>query len=324
MSQQATEAATGAKGLYQRLQSGSLVPADFISVEDVTFPGSEDYLQRIYSDKAEFDASLKSFSEAFSLFSHFPQGSTVLDVGAHWGYSAVAMRHQGCEANILSIEAMSFNIPALHRLKEIDKNRYDCINVAVGNSIGELKFYVPVVNGFACTGLSSTGATLDLYFAFLLEDLAKSYKAPDGLADRFQLLELVVPATTIDLAIASHGVAADSILAMKVDVEGHESPTLMGAHELLSKQKPLLMLENANRDPGVVKTMLGHGYFHTELQGGSLTPHVGFSFANDGFWIHPDRVAWYRERGLFSGTVPTKAEAAASVEQLWNAKDGFL
>lgn len=313
------------KALYSRMHRGSLAPEDTIPFEELEFATNEDYLERIYLDREEFDRSLKAFGETYDVFRIFPEAAVVLDVGAHWGYSAVAMRHRGCRSKILSIEAMPFNMPALRRLAALMPGHYDYVNIAVSAQGGELVFYVPTMNGVAVTGLASTGATLDNYFAFLVADLADSHSPKTlGGEDVVKLAIKAVPATTIDHILASRAIEARRVAAIKMDVEGHEGPALQGAASLFRNQKPLLMLENANRDPLVVQTMLGYGYFHAERRNGCLVPHVAFSYANDGFWIHPDRIEEYRQAGIFEGEAPTREEANRPVELRWNARDGFV
>lgn len=313
------------KALYGRLHDGKLAASDIVDIATIAIPSMEDYVQQIHADRQEFDRALGHFAETYDIFRMFGPDVMVLDVGAHWGYSAVAMRHQGCRAKITSIEAMAFNMPALQRLRTIENGGYDCINIAAGAERDELTFYVPTMNGFASSGLASTGATLDDYFAFLVADLAESYPAPTTQdADDVRLAVIKVPVAPIDWILEHHLAGAAPIAAVKMDVEGHEAPALSGAHGLFSSQKPLLMLENANRDPACVRLMLAHGYFHAERHDGQLKAQTAFSYANDGFWVSRDRVDAYREQGLFTGEVPSVDEASRTVEAKWNAKTGFV
>jgi FkbM family methyltransferase len=312
------------KGLYSRLHHGQLGLSDTVDISEISIPSTEDYVEKIHADRAEFDRSLGGFAEAYDIFRIFGDDVSVLDVGAHWGYSAVAMRHQGCRAKIISIEAMPFNMPALERLKAIENGGYDCINMAAGTELEELTFHVPTMNGFAGTGLASTGATLDDYFAFLVADLAQVYPPSEpGGTDDVRLAILKVPSAPIDWILKNRVGDGRPVAAVKMDVEGHEAPALTGAGELFRRQKPLLMLENANRDPACVKVMLDHGYFHSEREGGRLRAQTEFSYANDGFWVSRDLVETYRNDGIFVGTVPSVTEAARAVEAKWNAKTGF-
>lgn len=312
------------KELYARLHAGALAANDTIDFNSVKVSNTEDYVERIYTDRGEFNRAFGKFGDAYDIFRGFGEDSIVLDVGAHWGYSAVAMRHQKCRAKIVSIEAMSFNMPPLNRLKRIESGNYDCINIAANARNAVLTFYVPVVNGYAITGLASTGSTLDNYFAFLVADQVSHYpnEKPSG-ANDIRLAIVSVQSAPIDWILSHYLNDPRPVAAIKLDVEGHEAAALQGATKLFAEQKPLLMLENANRDRAAVEVMLSHGYFHTERSDGQLITQTGFSYANDGYWISRDRVAEYRAIGIFTGNVPTVEEASIPIEQKWNAQDGF-
>ena len=85
-----------------------------------------------------------------------------------------------------------------------------------------------------------------------------------------------------------------------MDVEGHEAPALRGAAKLISRQLPMVMIEEANRNPGVVEVMRAHGYDHYELREGKFVMVNEYSWANDGYWLHPQRLDFYRQSGLMA------------------------
>jgi len=303
------------RSLYARLHANALEASDTVRFDDVRFDDLGGYVRRIYSSQEEFERSFSEFRAPYDIFRAFPAGKVVLDIGAHWGYSAVAMRHQGCKARIISIEAMRSNASALNALKELDKGNYDWFNVAVGAQENILTFYIPMLNGHAATGLSSTGGTLDDFFADHLAGLAQTY--PSRRADGVNEIKLAVNrirGACLDTILLERGDIAPHVAAVKMDVEGHEAPALEGAASLFTTQKPLLMLEGANRNQQATSVMMGYGYFHCERHEGRLTPHLAYSYANDGFWVHPDRVEEYRSLGLFEGRTPTPAEVAIPPE----------
>lgn len=315
------------RALYARLHSNTLLPADVIDVADATFQDPSAYVEQIYSSLEAFDQSFASFKVPYDIFRAFPADKIVLDVGAHWGYSVIAMRHQGCQSRIFSVEAMQSNAAALNMIKSLDNGRYDWFNVAAGAEEGTLNFYIPMLNGAPVTGLSSTGATLDDFFADHLASLVTSYPPPapapaeaaggeassapqEPLASTVQLIRNKVQATRLDTLLRANGDLQKDVVAVKMDVEGHESFALRGAEKLFTEQKPMLMLEEANRNDRVTAVMMGYGYFHCERHDGKMVPHLAYSTANDGYWVHPDRVEGYRKLGIFEGKVPTAAEMA--------------
>lgn len=315
------------RALYARLHSGSLLAEDTIDVSEATFQDPSAYVEQIYTSVEEFDKSFSAFKVPYDIFRAFPEDKIVLDVGAHWGYSVMAMRHQGCKSRIFSVEAMQSNAAALNMIKSLDNGKYDWFNVAAGAEEGTLNFYVPMLNDNPVTGLSSTGATLDNFFADHLASLVSSYPpksaapavatgdaapavATEIPAHSIKLIVNKVKATRIDTLLRANSNLQNDVVGVKMDVEGHESFALRGAEKLFTEQKPMLMLEEANRNDRVTAVMMSYGYFHCERHDGKMVPHLAYSMANDGYWVHPDRVEGYRALGIFAGTVPTAAEMA--------------
>ena len=315
------------RALYARLHSNTLLSGDTIPSESATFPDHSTYVKSIYNSTEAFDAILPGFRTPYDIFRAFAVDKIVLDVGAHWGYSAIAMRLQGCQSRIFSIEAMGSNTPALNMLKHLDGGRYDWFNIAADAKDDNLVFFIPMINGFTVEGLSSTGSTLDFYLADHLASLAAAYppkaragseadknkatsEFPNPLEHEIKLVINRVRATRIDTLLRAHGDLQNDVVAVKMDVEGHESYALRGAEKLFTEQKPMIMMEEANRNERVTAVMMGYGYFHCERHDGKMVPHLAYSFANDGFWVHPDRVEEYRRLGIFEGKLPTKAEMA--------------
>ena len=119
------------------------------------------------------------------------------------------------------------------------------------------------------------------------------------MTDRFQLVVQKVNGRRIDEIAETLGIA-ERVRAIKLDVEGHEAPALRGASTLIARQRPLIMVEGANRDPGVVEEMQRQGYAHFERQEEGLVSHDTYSEANDGFWIHRDEITGWHEKGLIA------------------------
>jgi FkbM family methyltransferase len=290
-----TELLEAIRSLYRRARENALVTEDITSLADVRVDETADFLERIYFNREEFDRHLGDFGKTYDIFRGFTADQTVLDVGAHWGYSAVAMRHQGCKSKIISIEALATNVPSLMRLKSIDNGMYEFYNIAASETDRTIRFFIPVINGHASTGLSTTGGTLGDDWAFLLAQLASRHKPLQGGVDEVRLAIADIPALPIDTIADRVG----PIVAVKMDVEGHEAHALQGAHRLLACEKPLLMVEGGNTDEQVVAQMVAHGYFYCERRDGKLAPHAERSVVHDGFWLHPEKVAFYRDLGIF-------------------------
>jgi FkbM family methyltransferase len=290
--------------LYGRLQTGELTDEDLIDVGELRWPDMADFVARLYADSALFDAHFGSFKDSYDIFRIFAKDDTVLDVGADWGYSAIAMRHQGCRSRIVSIEAMPFNIPPLARLKCITGSNYDFVHMAAGERAERLRFYLPILNGSALTGLSSTGGTLTAEFATLPSSRAQWFPPEQqGGDDEARIAHLDVNSAPLDAILERLGTTGQRVVAVKMDVEGHEAAALKGAERLFRVQKPLLMLEGGDRSPGVAEVMASYEYFLAARANGCLVPDDGHSPTDDGFWLHKDRLNFYRDAGIFEGAL---------------------
>lgn len=285
------------KGLYARLAAGALREDDILSLSDAQYQRQGNFIRRLHSDEGLFDQHFSWFHPTYDVFRTFASTDVVLDVGSHWGYSAMAMRRQGCSAQIVSIEAMEANTRELAVLKDLEAGGYDFVHAAATDQEVELTIFVPSVNGYPNTGLSSTGNTLSDPQAFLLADFVTYHPAREGTTDHFQLVVQKVNGRRIDEITETLGITG-RVRAIKLDVEGHEAPALRGARTLIARQRPLIMLEGANRDPGVVEEMLRQGYAHFERHEVGLVRHDAQSEAQDGFWIHRDEIAGWQEKGL--------------------------
>jgi FkbM family methyltransferase len=185
---------------------------------------------------------------------------------------------------------------SLHHLETLDP-KYSCVNMAASDSHSVLRIYTPVLNGTAIMGLSSTGGTLTTYFAYHLAGLTSAYPPPAGGRDAVGVLVSEVAARCLDDILDERG-ERERVVAVKMDIEGHEPAALRGAERLFREQAPLLMIEGANRNPAVVELMQGYGYFHAARQKNRLVPHPETSNVNDGYWVHPDRAERYRASGI--------------------------
>jgi FkbM family methyltransferase len=286
------------EALYQRLQNGALTSADIVPLEALDVPTHEKFLARVFADSAVFDARFGTFKQAYDIFRVFREGETVLDVGAHWGYSALSMRNQGCRAQVVSVEAMPFHIPALELLKTLAGGSYDYVHVAASDAERRLVFYVPVVNGKLVGGLSSTGGTLVPHLASIISGRAADFPPPEeGAPDQVGFAVVEADARPLDDIVESLSPACPQVVAIKMDVEGHEAAALKGARGLITSRRPVLMVEGGMQ-PAVVARMREYGYLRAARVEGRLVPWDGHAKQSDTYWYHPDTVDALRNRGL--------------------------
>lgn len=299
------------QSVFSRLQAGKLEAGDFVDERDVEFPDFSDLVARLHGSEKEFDEIFSTFRRAYSPFSMFTEEETVLDIGADWGYSVLAMRANGCSSSIFSVDVTPFHRAALDRLVEVEKGRYKWANQAVGSRSGPLEFFSPILGGQAISGLTSTGGTLNGTTIPIVLSFAESY-CKDGLSSdkplyQFGLLRFTVEGASLDKILKNKGIDPERVSAIKMDIEGHEGPALNGARDLIEKRKPLIMVEGANRSGEVCRTLSGFGYFHCELHDGAMEPHLGKSDAQDGYWVHPSHVDRYRSHGCLRGELPDQS-----------------
>ena len=286
------------EALYSRLQSNTLTDADLIDLDRLTPPVHNAYLTRVFKDPAAFEQRFQTFKQPYDLFRVFGEGETVLDIGAHWGYSALSMLNQGCRAGIVSIEAMPFNIPALATLKRLAAGQYDYVHVAASEAPQRLQFYVPVVNRKLVGGLSSTGGTLIPSLAFIIADRAAEYPPlSEGAPDEVGLAKIEVGALPIDDIVPALGAARQKIGGIKMDIEGHEAVALRGGRRVITSLKPILMVEGGALGD-VRQVMDEYGYIRAARIDGQLVPWNNHPKASDTFWYHPDTTETLRSRGL--------------------------
>jgi FkbM family methyltransferase len=285
------------KALYRRLAEDKLLPADILDSEKAFFPDKTDFMERIYADRELFEQHFARFADTYDVFRIFGAEKVILDVGADWGYSALSMRRRGTQAVIFSVEANPYSARVLAVLKKMENGRYNFVEVAATQKVEELSLFIPAINGVANPGSSSTGGTLSDPFAYILADLVMTNPAPAGEPDKPQLIPLKVAGKPLDLIAKEYGIL-DRIAAIKIDVEGHEASALQGAMAIMRQQRPMIMVESANREPDVRRAFAGTGYNHFERQAGKLVRYDAISGANDGFWVHESRESEYVAAGL--------------------------
>ncbi len=171
----------------------------------------------------------------------------ILDVGANYGQSALAIRHHRPDRRVLCVEANPELQPSLKKLTRRDP-MIDYVLSAAGEEPGFVELTVPKFHGSHNTG----GATLDPSF------LAQR---TDELEDRYGA----------DMALATHTVPVMplaalpvEIAAVKIDVEGLEAAVIRGLGAKLDLRPPVF-LEVRFSDGEAMRVLHDLGYVLHDL-----------------------------------------------------------
>lgn len=241
--------------------------------------------------------------EDFIIFGSFKESnSLILDVGANWGFSVRSMRLVGALSKIVSFEPVPYYEGCLQRIFDLNLGYHDYHMVGLGERKGTIKLVVPVINRIPVFGLATGVETPDLeVFAKNIDNHIHQYLS--GLKDIYvQLLEMHVQIDTLDSQIEKNICRFDwdDIAAIKLDIEGMEFSALKGGVNTLKRYKPLIMLEGGNRWDGLSGFMEDLGYRYAERRENKLVFQGGTGMALNGFFVHADKVEFYRERGILA------------------------
>ena len=144
----------------------------------------------------------------------------ILDVGAHRGESVKFFKHVFKAAKIFSFEPSPVNFDKLKDVASLYETT--AINVAIGNQVGEVKFYQQ--------SLSHLGGLLPI-----------NKKSSDslGYAKKAENVEVLVDCTTLNEVV--RGLGLETIDILKIDVQGFEVGVLEGGDQVLNKVKAIMI-----------------------------------------------------------------------------------
>jgi len=172
----------------------------------------------------------KNEKDFFHFMSLIPKKSTILDIGANIGIMTVHLA-KGIEgANVISFEPMPNNIKAFKRIVNYYQlKNVTLLEIALGNSEGEVEMVMPVVSNVKMQGLS--------------------HVVHESITEFNEGEKIKVPLKTLDnIALLKNTNAV--IRAIKIDVENFEYFALDGGKNLIQKHNPVIyaeLWENENR-----------------------------------------------------------------------------
>ncbi len=126
--------------LYTRCVAAELQADDIVVLPPEWFVAAPESIDDILNKKAIIEPDIAPFR-------HFGrEDGVILDIGAHWGYTAASMRLAGATSPIISFEAIRAHRPCLERLKQLDPS-YDFFIGALSDEEATVDLWCPVVNG---------------------------------------------------------------------------------------------------------------------------------------------------------------------------------
>ena len=222
--------------------------------------------------------------------------STILDIGAHYGYSAASIWSAGSASSVISFEANPAFEPCFQRIALLRPGLYDYCLSALGDSPGLLTFAMPTINGHGIGALNTACAAPSIEgLATNLTDFFEKYLAGQSL-DSFLIHTFQCPVARLDDLLATHRFAfpTNNVVAVKVDTEGLEGEVLAGSRSLLVAQRPLILAEAGHSNVLVSKELLPLGYAYARRIDRQLQIAPGPIGSVNGFYIHPSHFDEYR------------------------------
>jgi FkbM family methyltransferase len=284
------------QAVYTRVADGTLSAADIVTTRDLNVQSPVSWVKHVIDNRLQLQEDAVLF-RAFT-----PDMGTILDVGAHWGYSALSFRFAGCDCPTVSFEILSAHRACLEAVKAFDPRRHDFLNDGLSDKDGTLRFLGPVINGEAVTGLNSaeTGVFADWNIDYVVSLHGSIIK--DAPRYDVKILSEESRVHQLDTLLTHHrfAVPTERFVAFKLDILGHEAHALRGARGVLERDRPLLMIEGGNRLEVVPDLLDAAGYAYGERVGDCIVPTSATSGNINGFYFHRDRSAEYRRLGILA------------------------
>lgn len=267
-----------------------------IAPEQVRSDSNPDWVEGMLASPRRDDPEF----EAFRIFTD-PK-SLVLDIGANFGYSVPALMVVGCGASILSFEPNPDHWVCLQRIRQLrPPGSYDYVGAGLGDGPATLNFTVGVINGVPMSALSSANPKENLRWLVNYNYIqhAQAHHANDEGFD-FRFVEQKWQVVTLDAVLAERrfAVPTDRIVGAKIDVEGFEGPAIAGGMKILAEHRPLIMIEQANRDEHATTLLTSLGYIYADWVEGRMMPIKGQSTRTNGLFFHSDLALEYRAKGI--------------------------
>tara|TARA_Y100000385_G_scaffold291035_1_gene366830 strand:+ start:1969 stop:2724 length:756 start_codon:yes stop_codon:yes gene_type:complete len=199
-------------------------------------------LKYLSLQKNAFDADLINLAEKF-----VKRSSVVWDIGANVGIFTFASASIATQGTIVAVEADIWLASILRKTARLPayKNSQICIvPVAVSDQSSIQKFLI-ATRGRAANALASVGGRSQM----------------GGIRETHY-----TPSLTLDSLLDVFPVPS----FIKIDIEGAELLSLLGATNILSKARPSLYIETANKAEEIIALLASYNYFPQALDGSKI------------------------------------------------------
>ena len=165
--------------------------------------------------------------EFFHFVSLIPENGTILDIGANIGLTAIPLAQKKPGSTILCFEPITLNISTLERvIRHFRLANIKVFKFALGEDNGDLKMTVPLVRNVLMPGLSH-----------MYKDHVEGETQGEVIVAEMRRLDDIPEI-----------MAAETITAIKIDVENFEYYVLKGGQELIAKHMPIIYCELWNNE----------------------------------------------------------------------------
>lgn len=209
--------------------------------------------------------------ETFEIFSKIlKKGDCVIEVGGHIGYLAMYFSHSiGDSGRLFVFEPGENNLPYTKRnLSQL--NNTVLIEKAVSDSNGKLHFYLEDL-----TGQNNS----------LVQDYQAFKDNVDNSVGKLSYREVEIESVTLDTFVREREL---SVQFIKIDVEGAEKMVLSGARQLISAQRPCLMVE-VTKDHAEVFDFFNDLGYNAYTEQGNIIEHRNDLASGNVFLFHRDQ-----------------------------------